>query len=1034
VTKSRTVKIGVLFSQSGPLEENGKYLVDATKVAVEEINKTGGLLGRTIEMIVEDGESKPAVFADRAKKLICEDHVATIFGCWTSHTRKAVKPVVEENQALLWYPVQYEGLEESPNIFYTGSSLNQQIEPAMEWANSEKKRTCILIGSDYVYPRVANKLIRTSFQNLGGKILTENYYPLDAEDFSEVISEVENLQPDMIFNTLNGNSNIHFFRQLARSQYDHKAHPIMSFSFSEIELSRLTDNEAEGSFACWSYFQSMENAVNKQFLAKFKQCRGDRKCISADPIVCAYSQVHLWKQAVMAAKTFDNREVKKASIGQQFQSPGGLLTIQPNHHVRKHAAIARVNPDNNFEVVWESKQPLDAKPWLNLEDIDFPNKRLAIEIMESYPEAIHTNWRLNLEIEKRKNVEAELLEAVDQSLKANDVKNNFIINLSHEIRTPMNAILGFAHILKPAAKDPETLYTLEQLQNSANSLMTVVNTIFDYSRMQTDELEIVEEEFNIYDLISILKQSFLERAQKKNIDLDFNVDERIDKELFGDSIKILQTLRGILDNAIKFTKKGAVTFSMDLLNENDESATIAFAISDTGIGMTRDQIDLVIKYATQVNDSSNREFGGLGLNLKLISKMIALMGGVLNIESELGKGSTFSFQLVLKKAARHEEASPELNLKDVHILVAEDNEINQLITRQVLENHKINVDIANNGLVAVEMAKSKKYDAILMDIQMPLMDGYEATKKLRAIGQYADTPIIALTANTMQEEIKKIKDVGMQAQLAKPLNPDALISALIFWLSKGQKKSIPTIDKEETSDSGLAGINSAAGLRRVNGDAHLYESLLIKFYENQQGFFSRYEKAISEGDFANAELLVHSLKGVAGNIGANDLFIKANVLDTSLKKFIESQNFKQKTGHLYDVSLEDSTWTEVVYFNYQALKNSLGIVLSAIETLISNKDLKKEKPAAKPGKKITPLLVKKIEPQLYKLKNLLVESSIDSDLVFKEILEIVEKQSVHSPTLDSIKNKMQNYDYESALELLDKFIQENSVDGRVGNE
>ena len=995
------VKIGVLFSKSGPMEANGNHLINATRIAVDEINRNGGLLNHPLEMIVEDGESIPTVFARKAKKLIHEDGVAAIFGCWTSSSRKAVKSVVEKSKSLLWYPLQYEGLEESQNIFYTGSSLNQQVEPVMEWAETEKMRTCILLGSDYVYPRVANKLIRTCFTNFGGKILAERYYPLDAYDFTEVISMIKKFQPDLIFNTLNGSGNILFFRQLARCGIDCKTHPIMSFSFSEIELNML-DNEAEGSYACWSYFQCMSNPENKKFLKYLFQCSKDTS-ISSDPMVSAYSQVHLWKQAVIAANSFNTRKIQKAAIGQSFQSPGGLLTIQPNHHTRKLAAIARVAADNRFKIIWQSEQPLEAKPWLNIEDMKFPNKQLILEIMEGYPEAIHNNWRLESEISKRELVEIELKNSADQFKKANAVKNKFITNLSHEIRTPMNAILGLIHLLKDRSTDPEMLNTLEQLLNSANSLTAVINTIFDYSRLQSDTLEIIEEQFNIYDLVSILKQLFIEKAQKKKLDLEFLIDEGIHKTLIGDSVKLLQVLREILDNAIKFTKKGSVIFRLKETQVKSNSVILAISISDTGIGMSKDQIEHISRHVAQVDDSLNREFGGIGLNLKLITEMITLMGGELQIESKPGKGSTFSFQIEFERSAEILTATQETNLEDTHILVVEDNEINQLITKQILENHAIHVSIANNGLVAVEMAKTDRFDAVLMDIQMPVMDGYQAAGEIRKIEQLAKTPILALTANAMPEEVKKIKEVGMQAYISKPINADTLISTLRYWISWRRTSSALTEISTMSNTLLLNGINTRAGLNRLNGRMALYQSLLFTFSEQFANFNKELESVIINKDYTSAIEMVHTLKGVAGNIGAQEVFECSKNLNAALKTGKSKKTITAECKNLYQELLK-------VIVSINEYRDQLLVkkpVSAKVEGAFS----------------ISTAKSKKIKSQLIELHRLLTAGNADSIHIIEKLKEIsgafFEQTSLHE-----IEQYIKAYDFEFATEKVKKLLQD----------
>jgi ABC-type branched-subunit amino acid transport system substrate-binding protein len=228
------IQIGVLHSLSGTMAISEAHLVDAVLMAIEEVNRGGGVLGRPVRPIVEDGASEPDTFAAKAEKLLAEEQVATIFGCWTSSSRKAVKPVVERHHSLLWYPVQYEGLEESPNIIYTGSCLNQQIEPAVHWALARGQRRCFLLGSDYVFPRIANRLIHALVTRGDGHVLDERYVPLGSRDFAEAVVAIQRLQPDIVFNTINGEDNLAFFREYTRRGMDADACPVMSFSFSEI--------------------------------------------------------------------------------------------------------------------------------------------------------------------------------------------------------------------------------------------------------------------------------------------------------------------------------------------------------------------------------------------------------------------------------------------------------------------------------------------------------------------------------------------------------------------------------------------------------------------------------------------------------------------------------------------------------------------------------------------------------------------------------------------------------------------------------
>ena len=411
--KKSEILVGILHSLSGSMSVSEMPLVDALKMALKEINQGGGVLGQQVRAVVMDGASDPEIFAEKARELLRKEKVVSVFGCWTSSSRKAVKPIIEEFDSLLWYPVQYEGLEQSPNIIYSGSCLNQQIEPAVSWVLSENRKRCFLLGSDYVFPRIANQLIRTLVTNEGGEVLGEEYIPMDMEDFSKIFSGIKNLQPDIIYNTINGRSNKNFFREYASSGMNTKNCPVMSFSFSEIEL-QAVKNEAENHYACWSYFQSIQTPSNLEFLRRFKNEFGEEKVVS-DPVMTAYSQVFLWKQAVEAAASFNTKKVQKHIPGQSFLSPGGLLEVQRNRHVKKSALIGQAGADGQFKVVWQSDGLLDAKPWLGVMDLDSRENSLIREVMSKYPDAIHLNWALEKEVSKRKFAE-EALQRVNEQL------------------------------------------------------------------------------------------------------------------------------------------------------------------------------------------------------------------------------------------------------------------------------------------------------------------------------------------------------------------------------------------------------------------------------------------------------------------------------------------------------------------------------------------------------------------------------------------------------------------------------------------
>ncbi len=361
---NETIKVGILHSLSGTMAISETSLRDAEMMAIEEINASGGVLGKKLEPIVEDGASDWPTFAEKAKKLIERDKVATIFGCWTSASRKAVLPVVESSKGLLWYPVQYEGLESSPNIFYTGAAPNQQIVPAVDWLFKQGKKNYFLLGSDYVFPRTANKIIKAQVKDLGGAVVAEEYTPLGHTDYSTMINKIKAAKADVIFNTLNGDSNVAFFKQLKAAGISANDLPTMSVSIAEEEIRGIGAENMIGHYAVWNYYQTTETQENQEFVKKYKSKYGAER-VTDDPIEAAYFQVYLWAKAAEKAGSTDVEKVKTAAKELEFKAPEGLVKLDgENQHTWKTVRIGQVIENGQFKEVWNSGQPVKPDPYL----------------------------------------------------------------------------------------------------------------------------------------------------------------------------------------------------------------------------------------------------------------------------------------------------------------------------------------------------------------------------------------------------------------------------------------------------------------------------------------------------------------------------------------------------------------------------------------------------------------------------------------------------------------------------------------------
>lgn len=364
-----TVKVGLLHSLTGSMAISEKSVRDAEVLAIKEINAAGGVNGKQIEYVEEDGASEPSTFATKAEKLIDSEGVSTIFGCWTSSSRKAVKPIVEEYGSLLWYPVQYEGMESSSNIVYTGAAPNQQIVPAIDYLLDQGYKKFFLLGSDYVFPRTANMIINAQLEAKGAEAVGEEYADMDQTDFAAIISKIEAAKPDVIINTLNGTGNVSFFKQMSEKNYTSKDYMTMSFSIAEEEVATIGADILKGHMVSWNYYQTTDTEKNKEFVKAYKDAYGENR-VTSDPAEAAYDAVYLWKAACEKADSFEPEDVIKAVESGEisFDAPEGTVTIQgDNHHLVKPVRIGQVGDDGLINEIYAT-DPVAPDPYLSTYD------------------------------------------------------------------------------------------------------------------------------------------------------------------------------------------------------------------------------------------------------------------------------------------------------------------------------------------------------------------------------------------------------------------------------------------------------------------------------------------------------------------------------------------------------------------------------------------------------------------------------------------------------------------------------------------
>ncbi|WP_457419795.1 urea ABC transporter substrate-binding protein [Roseateles sp. P5_E7] len=376
-----TIKVGVLHSLSGTMAISETVLKDTVLMAIDEINAKGGLLGKKLEPVVVDPASNWPLFAEKAKQLISQDKVAVVFGCWTSVSRKSVLPVFEQTNALLFYPVQYEGEELSKNVFYTGAAPNQQAIPAVEYLMSKDgggAKRFVLLGTDYVYPRTTNKILRAFLKSKGiaDADIMEDYTPFGHADYQSIIAKIKKFSAEgkktAVVSTINGDSNVPFYKELGNQGLKATDVPVVAFSVGEEELRGVDTKPLQGHLAAWNYFMSIKAPANDAFIkkwsdyAKAKGIAGHKdKPLTNDPMEATYIGINMWAQAVKKAGSTDTDKVIAAMAGQTFTAPSGITSKmdEKNHHLHKSVFIGEVKADGQFNVVWKTPGPVKAQPW-----------------------------------------------------------------------------------------------------------------------------------------------------------------------------------------------------------------------------------------------------------------------------------------------------------------------------------------------------------------------------------------------------------------------------------------------------------------------------------------------------------------------------------------------------------------------------------------------------------------------------------------------------------------------------------------------